>query len=173
MEKVWCPDFVLCAKQNKTLLTQLTFYFHSGSFLVWDLFGEGENVSATRQICGSWHWFSCQKETITLICNFHFTGKQCEGLFAFGFHARAVWHRGQKVRKCLMNTFGTHLHAHSQYNMRILFFRLVVALSVTLGLFAIELAGFFSGVSMFNCSQGLLCILYTHTLHSTSCLWFK
>lgn len=38
--------------------------------------------------------------------------------------------------------------------------RLVVALAVTMGLFAIELAGFFSGVSMFNCSQGLLCILY-------------
>lgn len=38
--------------------------------------------------------------------------------------------------------------------------RLVVALSVTMGLFAIELAGFFSGVSMFNCTQGLLCILY-------------
>uniref|UniRef100_W5N719 Transmembrane protein 107 n=1 Tax=Lepisosteus oculatus TaxID=7918 RepID=W5N719_LEPOC len=34
--------------------------------------------------------------------------------------------------------------------------RLVVALSVTLGMFAIELAGFFSGVSMFNSSQGLL-----------------
>ncbi|MBN3301631.1 NXPE3 protein, partial [Amia calva] len=37
---------------------------------------------------------------------------------------------------------------------------LVVALSVTLGLFAIELAGFLSGVSMFNSSQGLLCILH-------------
>lgn len=37
--------------------------------------------------------------------------------------------------------------------------RLVVALSVTLGLFAIELAGFFSGASMFNNNQGLLCIL--------------
>ncbi|XP_041843582.1 transmembrane protein 107 like isoform X1 [Melanotaenia boesemani] len=34
--------------------------------------------------------------------------------------------------------------------------QLVVALAVTLGLFGIELAGFFSGVSMFNCSQGLL-----------------
>uniref|UniRef100_A0A3B3BLN9 Transmembrane protein 107 n=1 Tax=Oryzias melastigma TaxID=30732 RepID=A0A3B3BLN9_ORYME len=31
--------------------------------------------------------------------------------------------------------------------------KLVVALSVTLGLFAVELAGFFSGVSMFNSSQ--------------------
>ncbi|KAJ6653040.1 hypothetical protein lerEdw1_010126 [Lerista edwardsae] len=36
---------------------------------------------------------------------------------------------------------------------------LVVALSVTLGLFVVELAGFFSGVSMFNNVQSLLCIL--------------
>uniref|UniRef100_A0ABM5EJ99 Transmembrane protein 107 n=1 Tax=Pogona vitticeps TaxID=103695 RepID=A0ABM5EJ99_9SAUR len=33
---------------------------------------------------------------------------------------------------------------------------LVVALSVTLGLFAVELAGFLSGVSMFNNAQSLL-----------------
>ncbi|XP_029769494.1 transmembrane protein 107 isoform X1 [Terrapene carolina triunguis] len=33
---------------------------------------------------------------------------------------------------------------------------LVVALSVTLGLFAVELAGFLSGVSMFNHTQSLL-----------------
>ncbi|XP_050789171.1 transmembrane protein 107 isoform X1 [Gopherus flavomarginatus] len=33
---------------------------------------------------------------------------------------------------------------------------LVVALSVTLGLFAVELAGFLSGVSMFNNTQSLL-----------------
>ncbi|XP_044273246.1 transmembrane protein 107 isoform X2 [Varanus komodoensis] len=35
---------------------------------------------------------------------------------------------------------------------------LVVALSVTLGLFAVELVGFFSGVSMFNNAQSLLSI---------------
>ncbi|XP_046872484.1 transmembrane protein 107 like isoform X2 [Hypomesus transpacificus] len=34
--------------------------------------------------------------------------------------------------------------------------KLVVALAVTLGLFGVELAGFLSGVSMFNGSQGLL-----------------
>ncbi|XP_048118120.1 transmembrane protein 107-like isoform X4 [Alosa alosa] len=34
--------------------------------------------------------------------------------------------------------------------------RLVIGLSVTLGLFFIELSGFFSGVSMFNSSQALL-----------------
>lgn len=46
-------------------------------------------------------------------------------------------------------------------NVTLVFFilRLVIALAVTIGMFAIELAGFFSGVSMFNCSQGLLCIL--------------
>ncbi|KAM6453154.1 transmembrane protein 107 isoform 3-T13 [Liasis olivaceus] len=33
---------------------------------------------------------------------------------------------------------------------------MVVALSVTLGLFAVELAGFLSGVSMFNNAQSLL-----------------
>ncbi|KAL2765799.1 transmembrane protein 107 isoform 1 [Daubentonia madagascariensis] len=36
--------------------------------------------------------------------------------------------------------------------------RLVVALSVTLGLFAVELAGFLSGVSMFNSTQSLISI---------------
>uniref|UniRef100_A0A8D0HFA4 Transmembrane protein 107 n=1 Tax=Sphenodon punctatus TaxID=8508 RepID=A0A8D0HFA4_SPHPU len=36
--------------------------------------------------------------------------------------------------------------------------RLVVALSVTLGLFAVELAGFFSGVSMFNNTQSLISV---------------
>uniref|UniRef100_A0A3B5MRN0 Transmembrane protein 107 n=1 Tax=Xiphophorus couchianus TaxID=32473 RepID=A0A3B5MRN0_9TELE len=34
--------------------------------------------------------------------------------------------------------------------------KLLVGLGVTLGLFAIELTGFFSGVSMFNSSQSLL-----------------
>ncbi|XP_074081662.1 transmembrane protein 107 isoform X1 [Macrotis lagotis] len=37
--------------------------------------------------------------------------------------------------------------------------KLVTALSVTLGLFLVELAGFFSGVSMFNSTQSLFCIL--------------
>ncbi|XP_025767481.1 transmembrane protein 107 like isoform X2 [Oreochromis niloticus] len=49
--------------------------------------------------------------------------------------------------------------------------QLVVALSVTLGLFAIELAGFFSGVSMFNCSQGLLS-LSAHCSASVSLSFF-
>ncbi|XP_006246873.1 transmembrane protein 107 isoform X10 [Rattus norvegicus] len=37
--------------------------------------------------------------------------------------------------------------------------QLVAALCLTLGLFAVELAGFLSGVSMFNSTQSLLCIL--------------
>ncbi|XP_074081664.1 transmembrane protein 107 isoform X3 [Macrotis lagotis] len=36
--------------------------------------------------------------------------------------------------------------------------KLVTALSVTLGLFLVELAGFFSGVSMFNSTQSLFSI---------------
>lgn len=39
----------------------------------------------------------------------------------------------------------------------------MVALSVTLGLFAIELVGFLCGVSMFNNNQALLCILTSST----------
>uniref|UniRef100_A0A8C7M6P0 Transmembrane protein 107 n=1 Tax=Oncorhynchus mykiss TaxID=8022 RepID=A0A8C7M6P0_ONCMY len=49
--------------------------------------------------------------------------------------------------------------------------QLVVALPVTMGLFAIELAGFFSGVSMFNCTQGLLS-LAVHCSASISLSFF-
>uniref|UniRef100_A0A668TMD7 Transmembrane protein 107 n=1 Tax=Oreochromis aureus TaxID=47969 RepID=A0A668TMD7_OREAU len=59
------------------------------------------------------------------------------------------WSRENNVKACLPLDF-----TQEQYDTEDR--RLVVALSVTLGLFAIELAGFFSGVSMFNCSQGLL-----------------
>ncbi len=38
-------------------------------------------------------------------------------------------------------------------------FRLTIGLSVSLGLFAIELIGFFGGMSMFMPTQGLICIL--------------
>lgn len=37
--------------------------------------------------------------------------------------------------------------------------RLIVALSVTFGMFLIELVGFLTGVSMFNSTQNLICIL--------------
>ncbi|KAJ8005016.1 hypothetical protein DPEC_G00142270 [Dallia pectoralis] len=49
--------------------------------------------------------------------------------------------------------------------------KLVVALSVTLGLFAIELAGMFSGVSMFNNSQSLLSVA-AHCSASVSLSFF-
>nr|XP_023651487.1 transmembrane protein 107 isoform X4 [Paramormyrops kingsleyae] len=68
------------------------------------------------------------------------------------------WSRDNNVRACLPLDF-------SQDEYRSQDTQLVVALSVTLGLFAIELAGFFSGVSMFNSTQSLLCILF-HTLCS-------
>ncbi|RVE62678.1 hypothetical protein OJAV_G00159830 [Oryzias javanicus] len=59
------------------------------------------------------------------------------------------WSRENNVKACLPLEF-----TQEQYDTEDR--KLVVALSVTLGLFAIELAGFFSGVSMFNSSQALL-----------------
>ncbi|KAM4601517.1 transmembrane protein 107-like isoform 1-T1 [Polymixia lowei] len=49
--------------------------------------------------------------------------------------------------------------------------KLVVALAVTLGLFSVELVGFFTGVSMFNCSQGLLSTA-VHASASVALLFF-
>ncbi|KAG7267341.1 hypothetical protein CRUP_031728 [Coryphaenoides rupestris] len=59
------------------------------------------------------------------------------------------WSRDNNVKASLPLVFTQEQYDKEDTN-------LVVGLSVTLGLFAIELAGFFSGVSMFNCSQGLL-----------------
>uniref|UniRef100_A0A8C7Y872 Transmembrane protein 107 n=1 Tax=Oryzias sinensis TaxID=183150 RepID=A0A8C7Y872_9TELE len=59
------------------------------------------------------------------------------------------WSRENNVKACLPLEF-----TQEQYDTEDR--KLVVALSATLGLFAIELAGFFSGVSMFSSSQGLL-----------------
>ncbi|XP_028833427.1 transmembrane protein 107-like isoform X3 [Denticeps clupeoides] len=61
------------------------------------------------------------------------------------------WSRENNVRACLPLDF-----TQEEYNAEDM--RLVVALSVTLGLFFIEFVGFFSGVSMFNKSQSLLSI---------------
>uniref|UniRef100_A0A674DLR8 Transmembrane protein 107 n=1 Tax=Salmo trutta TaxID=8032 RepID=A0A674DLR8_SALTR len=58
------------------------------------------------------------------------------------------WSRENNVEACLPLDF-----TQDQYDKEDT--KLVVALSVTMGLFAIELAGFFSGVSMFNCTQEL------------------
>lgn len=59
------------------------------------------------------------------------------------------WSRENNVKACLPLDF-----TQEEYDIEDK--KLVVALGVTLGLFAIELAGFFSGVSMFNSSQSLL-----------------
>ncbi|XP_010892717.1 transmembrane protein 107 isoform X1 [Esox lucius] len=74
------------------------------------------------------------------------------------------WSRENNVEACLPLDF-----TQEQYDNEDT--KLVVALSVTLGLFAIELAGFFSGVSMFNCSQGLLS-LTAHCSASVSLSFF-
>ncbi|KAL7864943.1 hypothetical protein AOLI_G00163630 [Acnodon oligacanthus] len=59
------------------------------------------------------------------------------------------WSRENNVKACLPLDY-----TNEEY--RVEDTRLVVALSVSLGLFAVELAGFFSGASMFNNNQGLL-----------------
>nr|XP_046156727.1 transmembrane protein 107-like isoform X1 [Oncorhynchus gorbuscha] len=74
------------------------------------------------------------------------------------------WSRENNVEACLPLDF-----TQDQYDKEDT--KLVVALSVTMGLFAIELAGFFSGVSMFNCTQGLLS-LAVHCSASVSLSFF-
>ncbi|KAI1902787.1 hypothetical protein AGOR_G00019600 [Albula goreensis] len=74
------------------------------------------------------------------------------------------WSRESNVRACLPLDFTLE-----EFNAQDT--QLVVALSVTLGLFAVELAGFFSGVSMFNSSQSLLSIA-GHASASVSLLFF-
>ncbi|KAM9782901.1 transmembrane protein 107-like [Neosynchiropus ocellatus] len=59
------------------------------------------------------------------------------------------WSRDNNVKACLPLEF-----TQAQYDKEDR--KLVVGLAITLGLFAVELAGFFSGVSMFNSSQSLL-----------------
>ncbi|XP_058870517.1 transmembrane protein 107-like isoform X3 [Acipenser ruthenus] len=59
------------------------------------------------------------------------------------------WSRDSNVLACLPLQY-----TQEQYQARDT--ELIVALSVTLGLFVVELAGFLSGVSMFNSSQSLL-----------------
>ncbi|KAL8177138.1 UNVERIFIED_CONTAM: hypothetical protein K2H54_042553 [Gekko kuhli] len=59
------------------------------------------------------------------------------------------WSRENNVRACLPLQYTQQDYEKKDTEM-------VVALSVTLGLFVVELAGFLSGVSMFNNLQGLL-----------------
>ncbi|KAI7812704.1 transmembrane protein 107 [Triplophysa rosa] len=70
------------------------------------------------------------------------------------------WSRENNVQSCLPLDF-----TEEQFKTEDT--RLVVALSVTLGLFAVELAGFFSGVSMFNRNQCLLSLI-AHSSASVS-----
>ncbi|KAM3926066.1 transmembrane protein 107 isoform 1-T1 [Leptodactylus fuscus] len=61
------------------------------------------------------------------------------------------WSRENNVLACLPVNY-----TQEQFNAADT--QVIVALSVTLGMFVIELAGFFSGVSMFNNMQSLLSI---------------
>ncbi|XP_007260364.3 transmembrane protein 107 [Astyanax mexicanus] len=74
------------------------------------------------------------------------------------------WSRDSNVRACLPLDF-TEDQYRNEDN------RLVIGLSVTLGLFALELLGFFSGVSMFNTNQGLLSVA-AHCSASVSLSFF-
>ncbi|XP_053426581.1 transmembrane protein 107 isoform X5 [Nycticebus coucang] len=62
------------------------------------------------------------------------------------------WSRESNILACLPLRFTSEEYEKQDI-------QLVVALSITLGLFAVELAGFLSGVSMFNSTQSLICIL--------------
>jgi hypothetical protein len=48
-------------------------------------------------------------------------------------------------------------------------FRLIIGLSVSLGLLVFELVGFMGGISMFMPSQGLICILFS--IYINEFLW--
>ncbi|XP_068179679.1 transmembrane protein 107 like isoform X2 [Antennarius striatus] len=74
------------------------------------------------------------------------------------------WSRENNVKACLPLDF-----TQEEYDKEDK--KLMVALAVTIGMFAIELAGFFSGVSMFNSSQGLLS-LTVHCSASVSLSFF-
>ncbi|KAM8826946.1 transmembrane protein 107-like isoform 1-T1 [Synchiropus picturatus] len=74
------------------------------------------------------------------------------------------WSRDNNVKACLPLEF-----TQAQYDNEDR--KLVVGLAITLGLFVVELAGFFSGVSMFNSSQSLLS-LAVHCSASVSLSFF-
>ncbi|XP_069073593.1 transmembrane protein 107 isoform X1 [Pleurodeles waltl] len=74
------------------------------------------------------------------------------------------WSRNNNVLACLPVNY-----TPEQFTSRDT--ELVVALSITLGLFVVELVGFLSGVSMFNNTQGLISIA-AHASASVSLLFF-
>ncbi|XP_043087286.1 transmembrane protein 107 isoform X2 [Puntigrus tetrazona] len=69
------------------------------------------------------------------------------------------WSRDNNIQSCLPLEF-----TEEQFKAEDT--RLLVALSVTLGLFGIELTGFLSGASMFNSNQALLSLVS----HSSACV---
>ncbi|XP_029437332.1 transmembrane protein 107 isoform X3 [Rhinatrema bivittatum] len=74
------------------------------------------------------------------------------------------WSRENNVLACLPPTYTKEEYSSRDTEM-------IVALSVTLGLFAVELAGFLSGVSMFNNTQSLIS-LSAHCSASISLSFF-
>ncbi|KAG9470939.1 hypothetical protein GDO78_016246 [Eleutherodactylus coqui] len=74
------------------------------------------------------------------------------------------WSRENNVLACLPMDY-----TQDQYNAADT--ELIVALSVTLGMFVIEFAGFFSGISMFNNTQSVLSI-GAHTSASVALLFY-
>ncbi|KAI5097652.1 transmembrane protein 107 [Silurus meridionalis] len=79
-------------------------------------------------------------------------------------HWDEAYHKGNNVKSCLPLDF-TEEQYTTEDN------RLIISLSVTLFLFAIELFGFFSGVSMFNSNQGVLSMV-CHCSASVSLSFF-
>ncbi|XP_027244177.1 transmembrane protein 107 isoform X2 [Cricetulus griseus] len=67
------------------------------------------------------------------------------------------WSRKSNIQACLPLKFSPEEYEKQDIHPFV-FCRLVAALCLTLGLFAVELAGFLSGVSMFNSTQSLLSI---------------
>ncbi|XP_069857466.1 transmembrane protein 107 isoform X3 [Dipodomys merriami] len=73
------------------------------------------------------------------------------------------WSRDSNIQACLPLRFTPEEYQKQDT-------QLVIALAVTLGLFAVELTGFLSGVSMFNSTQSLICILSSCPLFPTQFL---
>lgn len=61
------------------------------------------------------------------------------------------WSRDENIKQCLPSTYTT-----DEYNTKDT--ELIIGLSVALGLFAIELIGFFGGITMFMSFQSMLSI---------------
>ncbi|XP_069502565.1 transmembrane protein 107 isoform X1 [Ambystoma mexicanum] len=74
------------------------------------------------------------------------------------------WSRENNVLACLPVTYTPEQFTSKDTE-------LIVALSITLGLFVVELAGFLSGVSMFNNTQSLISIA-AHTSASLALIFF-